>query len=78
MRAKESTSSNPSVIKLLEEATESHVSPYLNNAHTDHECFSLHNYYVFFDKDQRKKEKTMLMKAPQVLMPRWRCQSYIT
>ncbi len=31
MKAKESFFSNPSVIKLLEEATESHVSPYLNN-----------------------------------------------
>ena len=44
MVAKESEYSNPSIIKLLEEATESHVSPYLNNAHTDHGCFSLHNY----------------------------------
>ncbi len=48
MVAKESPFSNPSVIKLLEEATESHVSPYLNNAHTDHECFSLHIYVIYF------------------------------
>ncbi len=74
MRAKESYLPNPSVIKLLEEATESHVSPYLNNAHTDHECFSLHIMFFL----TKIKRKTMLMKAPQVLMPRWRCQSYIT
>ncbi len=48
MVAKESPFSTPSVIKLLEEATESHVSPYLNNAHTDHECFSLHIYVIYF------------------------------
>ncbi len=32
---------NPSTIQLLKQAVESHVSPYLNNAYTDHECFSL-------------------------------------
>ncbi len=41
MVAEESPYSNPSIIQLLKEATESHVSQYLNNAYTDHECFSL-------------------------------------
>ncbi len=41
MVAEESPNSNPSTIQLLKQATESHVSPYLNNAYTDHECFSL-------------------------------------
>ncbi len=40
MRAMRSRYSNPSTIQLLKES-ESHVSPYLNNAYTDHECFSL-------------------------------------
>ncbi len=35
MVAKRSSSSNPSVIEILEVA-ESHVNPYINNAYTDH------------------------------------------
>ena len=52
MKAKESFFSNPSVIKLLEEATESHVSPYLNNAHTDHECFCVREVCAQWDQKQ--------------------------
>ncbi len=58
MRAKKSPYSSPLAGKLLEEATESHVSPYLNNAHTDHrggtisllcidhKCFSFNIFVV--------------------------------
>ena len=41
MVAEGSRHSNPSTIQVLKQAIESHVSPYLNNAYTDHECFSL-------------------------------------
>lgn len=47
MMAKRSRLSNHSTVKLLEEAAESHVSPYLNNArYTHHGCFSLKVYAV--------------------------------
>ncbi len=36
MRAKESLRPTASIVHLLEEAAESHVSPYLNNAYADH------------------------------------------
>ncbi len=52
MIAEESPDSTPSVIKLLEEATKSHVSPYLNNAYTDHECFSVREVCAQWDQKQ--------------------------